>query len=211
MSITALRLSDFAVKMARNHPAIKGKNPIARGCYSAVFEGSKPNTVFKLTIDNFGYWMLNCYAARVRHHLFPKAVQSFGMVGETKINGEKYPIHLFEMEKLNKLERSGEARKQAMAIATTRNKSSLNTGKIQIGDIPYFTLLEMAKNTSLSRMVRNALGELATFCSNYPGGKLDMHMGNFMQRKNGSLVITDPLMDLNVFDARTKELQQRGY
>lgn len=194
-----LRLTDHNIKRARQHAAISGKKPIARGCFSAIFDGSKPSTVFKLTIDPIGYWMLNCSAAHVEGKHFPKVVQNLQEVGITNIQGKEYFIYLFEMERLLPLKRYAENYQEARSVMTgswNMGRKSFSTSD-RIGSI-------LTSNQKISKSVKLAVAELERFAQDYNNDMtLDMHTGNFMQRKNGTLVITDPMAEKRLFEIAT--------
>jgi len=204
-----LKLDDWRVKLATQHEAIKGKKPIARGVFSAIYDGSRPNTVYKLTADSFGYWMLNCDYYGVKHRHFPKVFKNFGEVGEIKLGKKEFPLYLFEMERLERV--SGEAKKQAQAIVRQQGKTLTNAWQWPQLDRAFFCVQDMLRSKSFSRSVLNAFAQLEEFCCNYPGAALDMHIGNFMKRKNGELVITDPLMDKAVMAAKQATLRHSYY
>ena len=199
-----LRLTDDNVKLARQHAEIKGKKPIARGCFSAIFDGSKPSTVFKLTVDPIGYWMLNCSAARVEGKHFPKVVQDLQEVGTTNIRSKEYSIYLFEMERLLPLKRYAENYQEARSVVTgtwNMGRKSFSTSD-RIGSI-------LTSNQKISRSVKRALKELERFAKDYGNNMaLDMHMGNFMQRKDGTLVITDPMAEKCLFEIATGRFER---
>ena len=86
-----MKLNDWNVKRAiASNPLLAGKKPIGRGAFSLVFDGSKPSTVFKLTLDRAGYWLLNCCVAGVRGKHFPRVHQDYNDIGVTKVRGEEY-------------------------------------------------------------------------------------------------------------------------
>lgn len=210
MSIArVLRLDDWRVKLAAQHEAIRGKKPIARGVFSAVYDGSKPNTVYKLTADSFGYWMVNCNHYGVKHRHFPKVHKDFGDIGVIKLNGKEFPLYLFGMERLEKV--TGEAKKQAQAIVRRQAHTLTNAWKWPQLDRALFCVQDMLRDKTFPRSILSAFIQLEEFCCNYPGAAMDMHIGNFMKRKNGELVITDPLMDKAVMAAKQATLRHSYY
>ena len=210
MAIKVLKLNDWRVKLALRHEALQGKKCIARGVFSAIYEGSKPNTVFKVTVDSFGYWMLNCAYYGVKHKHFPRIIEDHGVIGEIKLGCDEYPIYLFEMERLEKLEVGSGSRKVASGISSKSRRSigkSYSRRCLGDNDRASVVIGDMKKNTLIPRSIRSALGQLTEFCVNYPNASVDMHLGNFMQRKNGDVVITDPLMDGPLYDAMIRQFQ----
>ena len=206
----ALRKDCWGVQSALRHPLLEGKKLIGRGVFSMVFEGTRKNTVLKMTVDDIGYYAFNDWAVGCRHRHFPRIIQSEGDIGSAKINGKDRSIYLFEMERLEKL--TGEARKLARQVmnvgATASGKYHWKTGD----DIrAMLTFGEMARDKSLPRSVRNAIQQLEEFCGNVPGGSVDLHMNNMMQRKNGDLVIIDPIANMKIWRESLEQLKRRGY
>lgn len=177
------------------HKALRGKKVIARGVFSAVYEGSRPNTVLKLTADSYGYRMLNDWACCVKHRHFPRVKIDHEQIGDFRMNGEHFPLFLFEMERLEKLATGSDARRLASRISREQNNCTNDNWNWPADDRARFGIMSMIETGNLNKSIKNALGELEQFCGNNPGAVLDMHLGNFMQRKNGELVITDPLCD----------------
>lgn len=212
MALRVLQLNDWRVKSALQHEALKGKKRIARGVFSAIYEGSKPNTVFKVSVDSFGYWMLNCFVAGVTHRHFPRIVKDYGEIGHTSVDKHDFSIFLVEMEKLEKLKVGSDTKRLASLIAKQQVRSTmkcvschtLNSDKGSTSTVDALADIIKSKN-AIPRSVRNALKQLENFCQYYEGSRLDMHLGNFMQRANGELVITDPLMDVSAYDARISQ------
>lgn len=208
----ALRKDHWGVKSALKHPLVAGRKIIGRGCFSLVFEGTKKNTVLKMTMDDIGYWMLNDYCMGVKHHHFPRVVESHGDIGETMIGKELFPIYLFEMERLVKLQSGSPAARLARLITQTSGTTSMSLNSHWKEDHHAQEVLgNMMANKQLPRSVRNALTKLCDFCHNFPGGMMDMHTGNFMQRRNGELVMIDPIANLRTFEKAQKQVHQRGW
>ena len=193
-----MKLNDYNVKRAiAGNPLLAGKKPIGRGAFSMVFDGPKPSSVLKLTIDRAGYYLLNCWVAGAKGKHFPRVRKNHKDIGVTTVKGEDYPIYLFEMERLLPNRRGTPARKEADAI----QESSYHRGGRTTGDC--IGAIANDKSAAISRSVRNALQDLEVFAGNYDNLEIDMHSGNFMQRKDGTLVITDPFADKRLFDIQT--------
>jgi hypothetical protein len=208
----ALRKDCWGVQAALRHPLLEGKKLIGRGVFSMVFEGTRKNTVLKMTVDNIGYYAFNDWVVGCRHRHFPRVVHSEGDIGSAKINGRDYSIYLFEMERLQPLAAGSEARRLARRImnvsATASGKYHWKTGD----DIrAMLTFGEMVRDSSLPRSVRNAVQQLEEFCGNVPGGSVDLHMHNMMMRKNGDLVIIDPVANMKIWRESMEQLKRRGY
>lgn len=196
----ALRLDDYAIKQLRTLPELAGKNPIGRGVFSAVFDGSRPDTVFKLTVDSVGYWFLNCAAARVEGKHFPKVIKNHGDVGEIKVGSDKFPVFLYEIERLSPLKQGSEAKKTASWLV--RKQRSINWFGAGA------QLKEIAEVANISRGLKKAIQNVQNFTCYYDNARMDMQMANFMERRNGDLVITDPLFDVAVYDANLGKRRQ---
>jgi hypothetical protein len=198
----ALLLTDYNVKRAMQHPTIKGKKPIGRGVFSAVFEGSKPDRVAKLTVDPLSYWMLNDPYVGLSGKHFPKVFENSGEVGYSEIFGLGCPIYLYEIEKLKpvrKTEASRLARKITKAhhygCGGTASRQFKNMAKRLDGEIP----------SSLT----DSLLELSEFCEISDAdrcGFIDLHLGNYMARDDGELVFTDPICNLEIISGRNSHL-----
>ena len=196
----ALRLDHWEVKLALRHPLLEGKKPIGRGCFSAIFEGTRKNTVLKLTVDDIGYWLFNCWATKVEHRHFPRIINRHDDIGTVKLRGTDYPLFLFEMEKLEKIKPGTDAKRLAMKIQNTARTASSKTGLWMRDDLRSAMMVQhMMQDTTLPRSIRNALGQLENFCCGIRGGQMDLHVNNMMQRKNGDLVITDPLANMSIW------------
>lgn len=198
-NIKALRLDQWGVKEARRHKPLEGKQIIGRGVFSAVFEGTRKNTVLKLTVDDIAYWSLNDIYVGVRHRHVPRVIANYREVGSAKINGRDYPIFLYEIERLERV--NGEARRLAKLICNAESTSRQTLRGPGIFERPSAdkVFATMAKDKALPRSVRNALCRLAEFAENVPGGDVDLHMGNFMQRANGDLVLSDPIANMSIW------------
>lgn len=196
----ALRLDHLEVKLALRHPLLEGKKPIGRGCFSAIFEGTRKNTVLKLTVNDIGYWLFNCWATKVEHRHFPRIIDRHGDIGTVKLRGTDYPLFLFEMEKLEELQPNTDTKRLAKRIQTSVATASSKAGLWMRDDLRSAMMVQhMMKDVTLPRSIRNALGQLENFCCDYSGGQIDLHMGNMMQRKNGEFVITDPLANMSIW------------
>ena len=207
-----LRLDQPGTQRALLHPLLAGRKVIGRGAFSLVFEGTKKNTVLKLTVDSCNYFMLNCWAYRVEHRHFPRVVERHGDIDVVRINGHDYPLFLFEIEKLQHLERGTDSYRLARLLRQSANTASSGVlWKMEEDVRATVTLGSMMKDAALPRSVRNALGQLEEFCSNYEDFGLDLHMGNMMQRKNGELVLTDPLSNVALLEEARTMVRRRGW
>lgn len=199
----ALRLDCWDVKQILNsHPDLKGKKPIARGCFSAVFEGTRPNTVIKVTMDDIGYYMLNDGMFGIRGKHFPKVIKNHGEIGSIHRRGRNFSIYAFEMEKLEKLQTGSDARKIARKTYHATGDALRSAGYSN----QCYDVLCFLKVPGIQRSLRNAINQLRDFANYFNHGAIDMHMGNFMQRKDGTLVITDPIANMVIYKQITGRL-----
>lgn len=209
MSVKALRLNCFGAKEAMRHPLLAGKKPIGRGVFSAVFEGTKIGRVLKMTVDDIGYWLFNDRVAAVSHRHFPRITNDFGIIGEVVVDRQCLPIFLYEMERLEKLSDLSPAKRLARLMVT---KSSKTWSKycFRAEGATIAELQDLTRDNSIPRSVKNALRQLEDFCHNFPNASLDMHMGNFMERKNGDLVLIDPLANMGIWQSAQKATFREG-
>lgn len=212
-----LTLTHPSVRNARNHSAIAGKKLLGSGQFSAVFEGSTPDTVIKLTVDPAGYWLFNDGVVGCKGKHFPKTVESWGAIDDVVIHANlragrprTVPIYLYEQERLQKLEQKSQQRKLAKSIIDlsraacndphymTNHKG--NGKRLRNVDDARLTLEVLRKNEALPESVREAIGSLANFCDYEDDLFLDMHFGNFMVRPStGDLVFSDPFGCSSIF------------
>lgn len=178
---------------------------IGCGQFSAVFEGSRPDTIHKLTIDPVAYWLFNDGYVGVEGKHFPKTVEDYSDVGEVVIHANlrsgrprKVPIYLYEQERLQPLPMKSEQRKLAKKIIDkARGGTTVSvrspTGRVRDVDTAKAKLETLASQEDLPESVREASEQLADFCDYYDDLFLDMHFGNFMVRpETGDLIFSDP-------------------
>lgn len=191
-SIIDFRKSEFK-KAVLNSPQLAGKKAFARGHFSAVFEGSREDTVYKMTTDSVSYWLLNCSAAGVSGVHFPNLISDHSDIGEFEIDDEIFPIYLYEIERLLELKEKDENYYFAK-IVQIKAKQVLHdriSPKRQVRRKDYCDLLPDSLD--------DAVKQLGNFAESYANAELDLHMGNFMQRQNGELVISDPFFDTKLY------------
>lgn len=206
-----LVMNQPCTRAARKHPALEGRKLIGCGQFSAVFEGSRPDTIHKLTIDPAAYWLFNDGVVGVHGQHFPKTVADYSEVGEVTIHANlragrprRVPIFLYEQERLLALPIKSEQRKLAKSIID-KTRASANTrpkckGVRRDVDSAQMTLEDLSAQEDLPASVRDAAGDLARFCNYYDDLFLDMHFGNFMVRPDsGELVFSDPFGCSSIF------------
>lgn len=197
-----LQLRNPGVQFARgNNAVLRGKKILGRGMFAAVFEGRSPDTVLKMTTCQYSYWMLNCSCCAVRNPMFPRLIENFGEIGEMKLHGISYPIWLYEVERLQKVAPSSpQKRLRRKIIHKVASEALPKSWAVPSEFMGQFVFDHLACDEELPEDVRDAMGELADFCSNYPGARADLAGGNFMQRSDGQLVINDPVFDVKARD-----------
>jgi len=197
--IHVIRTNDPGVRKVLARDAFKGKNLIGRGTYSLVYDAGA-RSVLKLTIDEPTYNMLR----NAKHRHFPRIRLDYGVVGSIAMNQGEFPLFLVKMERLLKLPNGSKAKRLATALsrkvldATVRHRFCW---RLILGDI--------VGDKAVPQSIRGAVKELAGYCESQLHFQLDMHVGNFMARANGELVIVDPLMDRRVWDNRLEDERRR--
>jgi hypothetical protein len=194
----ALNLTAPAVKAARHMPELKGKNPIGRGVFTAVFEGTRPDTVLKLTVDSRAYGLLCDGVLCCDGPHFPKVTRKFGQVGDVNIRGEDFPLYLYEVERLERLKGGTLASKQAHALIKLAYSASAQTpGEASDDDYSAQTLDHLVsfadEHPLLTGTLTAAVDMLRSWVHSNDEVSMDMHRANFMMTGAGTLVINDPI------------------
>lgn len=197
------RLDNWSIKNAiRKQEILKGKKPIGRGYFSAIYEGTRKNTVIKVTVDETAWAMLNDWCVGISHKNLPRVIKNYGQIGEARIAGNSYSIYMYEVEKLQPLK--GENRELAKKIEDL-TRSLQTKYHLHTHDSAYLAFNDAAHCKELSRGLRNVMAKISDFCSNYSKTIIDLHRGNMMQRANGDLVIIDPICDNEMLKAIYKQ------
>lgn len=179
-------------KAMLNHPLIRGRKVIGKGCFSTVFDNG--STVLKLTIDDYSHHFLGDY--RLNSVYMPRKTHSWGCVGIYK----EQNFWLLEMERLHKLKPGEDAYNSARELEQTvylarkrlnfdvKNAKTLVETMLKVCDWP----LEIRKD------LWSHLFSLADFADEH-GAMLDIHRGNWMKRDNGDMVFCDPLVNIETW------------
>lgn len=202
----ALKLTDWGLKLALRHEKVahlttKG-NRIGRGTFCVVYNGSTPDTVLKITLDDRAYELATCanYAMRGEHA--PVVTKDYGQIGTARIGYESFPIYAFEVERLEKVT-SSILRKLVRALsnsAQTHQIEQMNSDrrdrkKIDDSLKNYDLFRKLADDFEESHpKIAELLEQIATFCGDWGDSGMDLHYANFMQRGSGTLVINDPVV-----------------
>ncbi len=177
-----LKLRDWGVMRARSrHPALKGKRALARGTFCAVFEGSTPSTVYKLTLDRSHYAYMTD-GLSPSGDFKPRLIEDFGTIGQTTSGLELY---LLEVERLEKLPRGNSAAQVIRRVVKHYRNSGYKELPCEPGDVK-----------GLDGKLARFLCQLNWFIQNF-GYTFDGKVGNnFLYRpEDGHLVVSDPVFD----------------
>lgn len=192
-------------RVVRNRPELRGKKMLGCGQFGAIFEGSQPDTIMKLTVDPTSYWLVNDRAVGCQGQHFPKTLYSYEEVGTVTIHANlragrprQVPIYLFEQERLERLQMKTEQRALASKIM---KRAGFVTGRTPVAnrrnrsvDNAKHILSQLSEDLELPESIRHATSELSRFCDYFDDLFLDMHYGNFMVRPaTGDLVFSDPV------------------
>lgn len=186
-----LDLTDFKVKHLRaTYPAFAGTKLLARGSFCAVFEMRDPTRVLKLTTDKQHVCYLTDYIAPQGEHK-PVVFDNHDIDVETK-NG--LTLYLLEVERLQKVQAGSPAKKLATRIM--RFYSEHQRLPQSVTDVE-----------GMPPALANFLEELRSFVLNYEV-RLDLKMDNFMQRFDGTLVMSDPVFDYKLQEREFQRLRR---
>lgn len=181
-----IRQNDKAVRQAQRLTPAASRKLLARGVTTLVFEGERPDSVFKLTVDQVAYELAEAQRSWQCAGL-PRTGQLFGQVGTTS---EGNAIWLFEQERLTKLGVGSAPRKLCMGVSRLvwRQYEHCNTVD---------KVLASAQASIPDVGLRAAVSRLADFAtSRRERLSLDLHGSNFMLREtSGQAVISDPFLD----------------
>jgi hypothetical protein len=178
-----ISLKDFAVARLRySHPAFKGTKLLARGSFSGVYSMPQTDRVLKLTTDSRHMSYLTDIASPAGIHK-PRVLNNHGQVGNTEDN---LALYLVEVEKLKAVRRGTE--NGLLARRVIRFVSSERRYPEDIRDIP-----------GLTPTLVQFMEQLNWFIANYDC-KADACWGNFMERDDGTFVLSDPVFDHRLFN-----------
>ncbi len=201
MDIVTLR--DPAVsRLRKRHPLLKNKKIIGRGVFCRVFEGSTPQSVYKLTADRSHVEYLTDRLSP-QGRFKPVVIEDYGVVGTLKTGTD---IYLLEVERLQRLKRRSKNARLVAEIMNQTRRALPTEDKALEKDQP--GLLEFMED--LNNFTYNFL---CTF---------DLHYANFMERTDGTLIFSDPVFDeeirgkhwdrlyqMSVFGTAKRLVQQR--
>lgn len=188
-----LDLADRNVKALRaTHPAFAGTKLFARGGFCAVFSMPDPTRVLKLTTDQQHVSYLTDGIAPQGEHK-PLVLAEHDIEVETK-NG--LALYLLEVERLQKTQPGSPARKLA-------------TGLIRFYKQNRRLPLAYSDVDGLTPALLRFMEDLTWFVTNYQA-RLDLKMDNFMQRADGTLVMSDPVFDHLLQEREFQRVRRRN-
>jgi len=188
-----LSLNDCKVAtLRRTMPCFAKTRTLARGTFSAVFETPDPTRVLKLTTDATNYaYLTEGFAPDGPHK--PVVLHDHGEVGETS---EGVTLYLLELERLQKVTTGTENGLLARRIVRYANKNPDKRYPDDPDHIP-------GMPPSLVRFMDD-LNHFIFHSAFAP----DVHWGNFMERADGTLVVSDPVFDSKLLRRTSKERYQ---
>ncbi len=179
-----MKLNDYGVQRARcSQDALRQAKLLGRGTFGAVFEGSKPGRVFKLTTDrSHRDYLVDGLSPEGVYK--PKVFEDFDEVGETS---KGYSLYLFEMERLQPIRRGTANGRLARRIVNF------------VGAAKRCPEMDDKGWDDLPPALFRFMEDLNMFISNFDC-RYDMHWKNFMERDDGTLVFSDPVLDYVLFE-----------
>lgn len=179
-----LNLNDIAVKRLRQTlPCFKNTRVLARGTFCVVFDMPDKSRVLKLTTDRVHYAYLTDNMSPGGSYK-PLVLEDHGMVGET-IKGS-LALYLVEVERLQPIpSNTDNSRLVRRMVRYARSK----------GSRAYPSCTTQVKG--LSDTLAEFCGELNNFVGNF-GCSIDPVFNNFMERADGTLVMSDPVYDFKM-------------
>lgn len=171
------------------HPLLDGKKEIGRGEYSIVLDKGDNERVYKVVSSPADYFL---YTAddRPRGRHFPVVHADHGIIGRA---ASGYPLHLLEMEKLFPLGEGSPAAEMAQRLielywsaCQTWHRLGADMGRIALHHLATHPL-------PIERGLCEALRALSDFVEEYQVRPDILNANNLMQRKDGTLVFSDPV------------------
>ena len=204
------------VREILNSDLIKGRKEIGRGAFSIVYEGDTPDTVLKLTVDHVAYMFLNDGAKRCWHDeersVFTRVTKDHGIVGEARCYNSSYNVYVFECERLNRIHGNSSIAKKGAIKRFIRSYSN-SFGKVKspmpLAQVRREAVVQMTSVDMESDIMNEAVMVLADFIRHVDDAQPDFHVGNFMQRNNGEVVMSDPVCDGTMLDRFREEERRR--
>ena len=166
---------------------LRNARMLGRGSFSQVFDTPDPARVFKLTADAaHTSYLLDCYSPQGPFK--PVVYEDYGVVCTTKTGID---VYLLEMERLHKVRRgtpNGRLVRQIVHFVRLRTYWDRQLPMVE-DDL-----------TWLPAELADFMGELNYFVWNF-NWALDIGWQNFMERADGTLVLSDPVIDYETYQA----------
>jgi len=191
-----LLMNDPTVSWIKKDPIVSSMFPmgkiLGRGSFSVAYENLERETIIKVTADPAAYRYVCGFSG---HQFTPQLHHNFGEVGEYL---GRYPVYLFEQERLMPLTKS--ARKSvSTAIAKAFKINSKNPDlAFSSGEV---TIPGLSSN-GFDAIYRSRVRE---------GFACDYKPNNFMCRKSGEIVLVDPWYCHKTMAAMTLSVAYRKY
>ncbi len=171
------------------HPLLDGKSELGRGEYSIVVDKGDGKRVFKLLSSPADYQLYTAEDRPQGVH-FPRIFADYGVIGKT-LKGDVF--RLIEMERLFPLKNASPAAELANRLieiyAAGCEKWSMlgrNMGRLALHRL-------VTCPSGLGETLSNALKALFEFVENYQVVPDLLKKDNLMMRKDGTLVLSDPV------------------
>lgn len=183
MAVTVLSAKDPGIRaFIQSHARLRDAKRIGKGTFCHVFETADPTRVLKLTAD-FAHTAYLTDRMAPQGRFKPVVHADFKAVCETLCG---LSVHLLEVERLQKIRRGSPNGRLVSRILRFVNK----TGGCAYGRLP-------THEDELPWLPAD-LGEFLQEVNDFPplfNCQLDLHWANFMERADGTLVLSDPVCD----------------
>lgn len=171
------------------HPLLDGKKEIGRGEYSIVLDKGDGERVYKIVSSPADYFLYTAEDRPLGVH-FPVTYADHGIIGRARSG---YPLHLLEMEKLFPLSEGSPAARLAHSLielywsaCQTWQRLGADMGRIALHHLTTSPL-------AIEHSLHEALKALSDFVEEYQVRPDILNANNLMQRKDGTLVFSDPV------------------
>ncbi len=184
-----INMNAGSARFIKRRLGVEKKRMIGRGFFTAVYELDEKR-VLKITTDRIHYEFL--FADQKPLLSFPTVLKDHGQVGSIG----NFTAWAYEAEKLEGL-RGIPNNRVAARIVRDFDRHYLDTrrerGWANFAEASYHAIQRMKDDTKLPTWAVDALEHIGDFVSNYDKAIADLHLGNFMQRADGTLVFNDPV------------------
>jgi hypothetical protein len=172
-----------------SHPLLQTATELGRGEHSIVLDYGHPDRVLKLVSSPADYFFYTAADRPYGEH-FPIVHADHGIVGRAQSG---FPFHLIELERLFPIPNHSQAAQLACYLTDQFwcgcqrwAKLAENMGRIAL----YHMVVEPG---NLPNSLQQALKALSDFIESYEVSPDLLNPGNLMIRKDGTLVLSDPV------------------